>query len=103
MEISTYPNGDGQVVKVVGELTAQEPLARLPTAVRRIVEAQGPAIVKVNVREVEIVDLEGIASLVEARKVALEHGARFALIDGQPRVRHRLEVTGLLQLLEEDG
>ena len=101
MEISNYPNGDGHVVKVVGELTAQEPLARLPAAVRRVVENEHPPFVKVNVRAVELVDLEGIASLVEARKVAIEHGARFALIDGQPRVRHRLEVTGLLRLLEE--
>jgi len=100
MEISTYPDGDGQVVKVVGDLTSQQPLARLPSTVRRIVDSEAPTDLKVNVRDVELIDLEGIASLIEARKVALERGARFALVDGQPRVRHRLEVTGLLDLLE---
>ena len=103
MDISTYPNGDGHVVNVVGELTAQEPLARLPAEVQRVVERDRSPFVKVNVRNVELVDLEGIACLVEARRVAVERGVRFALVDGQPRVRHRLQVTGLLQLLEGEN
>ena len=101
MQLSTYPNGEGYVVAVTGELTAQESLARLPQAVERVLTEKDPPVVKVRVREVEMVDLEGIAALIRAWKVTTAGGARFQLIDGEPRVRHRLEQTGLLRLLEE--
>jgi anti-anti-sigma factor len=102
MELWSYPNDEGHVVKVTGELTAAEPLTRLPNTVERIVEHGSPKVVKLDVPDVEMVDLEGIAALVKARQSAVRNGVRFKLVDGQPRVRSRLEVTGLLRLLEEE-
>ncbi|HSL12276.1 MAG TPA: STAS domain-containing protein [Actinomycetota bacterium] len=101
MDIATYQNGEGQVVEVRGELTNAEDPERVVTAVERVLATAAPPLVKVNVRHVPIVDLEGIAALVKARKAVLGSGARFRLIDGQPRVRNRLAVTGLLHLLED--
>ena len=70
-------------------------------AVERVVQRESPPLVKVNVRHVEMLDLEGIAALVKARRYALRDGAHFQLIDGQPRVLTRLQMTGLLELLED--
>jgi anti-anti-sigma factor len=103
MELYTYPNGEGYVVEVTGALRASDPLRQLPAAVDRVLTEQSPARVKVRVREVDFVDLEGIATLAQSYKLVRARGARFELIDGQPRVRHRLEQTGLLQLLEGDA
>jgi len=102
MELSSYPNDEGHVVKITGELTASEPLMRLPNTIERIIQHGPPELVKVDVHDVEMVDLEGIAALVKARQSAVRNGVRFKLVDGQPRLRNRLEMTGLLRLLEGD-
>jgi anti-anti-sigma factor len=101
MELATYPDGEGYIVEVNGALTAQEPLSKLPQAVDRVMSEKTPPAVKVRVREVETIDLEGIAALVRSWKLVTNRGARFELMDGQPRVRRRLEETGLLHLLEQ--
>jgi anti-anti-sigma regulatory factor len=101
MDLSSYPNGEGHVVEVRGELTAREPLAKLPLAVQNVLDRGSTGLVKVNVGHVEIIDLEGVAALIRARETALRAGARFQLIDGQPRVRARLRIAGVLRLLEE--
>ena len=101
MHVSTYANGEGYVVEVKGDLTADQPLGDLVSAVKRVLNDESPPIVKVMVREVELVDLEGIAALAHSYRLAKNEGARFALIDGQPRLRNRLKQTGLLELLEE--
>jgi anti-anti-sigma regulatory factor len=101
MDLSSYPNGEGHVVEVRGELTAREPLAKLPLAVQNVLDRESAGLVKVNVGHVEIIDLDGVAALIRARETALRGGARFQLIDGQPRVRSRLRIAGVLRLLEE--
>jgi anti-anti-sigma regulatory factor len=101
VDLSTYPNGEGHVVEVRGELTAREPLAKLPLAVQNLVDGGTARLVKVNVGHVEIIDLEGVAALIRAREAALRGGARFQLVDGRPRVRSRLRIAGVLRLLEE--
>ena len=101
MDIDTYQNGEGQVVEVRGELTIAAEPDRVVDAVERVVAGASPPVVKISVRHVPLVDLEGIAALVKARKVVLDSGARFRLIDGQPRVRNRLAVTGVLDVLED--
>ena len=101
MDLSTYPNGDGHVVEVRGELTAREPLAKIPMAVQNVLDHEWATLVKVDVAHVEIIDLDGVAALIRAREAALRGGARFQLIDGQPRIRSRLRIAGVLRLLEE--
>jgi anti-anti-sigma factor len=101
MRLSTYPNGEGHVVEVEGELTSREPLQALPRTVGQLIQQESPPIVKVNVKAVDMVDLEGIAALLAARKLVLRTGAAFQLVDAQPRVRQRLKTTGVLRLLEE--
>jgi anti-anti-sigma factor len=101
MKLSTYANGEGFVVEVAGSLTADQPLRQLPATVERVLSDESPPAVKVNVGKVELVDLEGVAALARAYKIVTARGARFALVDGQPRLRRRLEQTGLLRLLEE--
>jgi len=100
MEVSTYPTEEGYIVDVKGDLTADQRLAILPATVERVLSEKSPAAVAVRVRDVEVADLEGIAVLVHAWKAVTDRGVRFALIDGKPRVRRRLEQTGLLHLLE---
>ena len=45
MQLSTYPDGEGYVVAVTGELTAEEPLAQLPQTVERILREKAPSVV----------------------------------------------------------
>src|SRR5829696_3287971 len=76
MDLSSYPNGEGHVVEVRGELTAREPLAKLPLAVQNVLDRESAGLVKVNVAHVEIIDLDGVAALI--RLVKLPFGAELA-------------------------
>ena len=100
MELSTFANGDRHVVKVAGQLTDDSELGRLPLVVEQVVGQGMPAVVELDLGGVEIIDMEGIGAILQARKRAIARGSRFVLVEERPQVRRRLEISGLLPLLE---
>ena len=100
MELSTFANGDRHIVKVAGQLTDDSLLGRLPSVVEQVVCEALPAIVELDIAGVEIIDMEGIGAILQARQRAIARGSQFILVEGRPQVRRRLEISGLLPLLE---
>lgn len=97
--ISTHPDGAGQVVAVRGDLSRDSDLSPVLRAVERIADDTSGE-VRVDVRQVELIDLEGIAMLMRARQAAARRGIGFRVVDGTARIRRRLEIAGVLDLLE---
>lgn len=96
--ISTHPDGAGHVVAVRGDLSRTSDLSPVLRAVERV--AEDTSEVKVDVRQVDLIDLEGIAVLMRARQAAERRGIGFRVVDGSARIRRRLEIAGVLDLLE---
>jgi anti-anti-sigma regulatory factor len=92
----------GWAVDVAGDLTREGGLDRLDRSLSRVLEEK-PELVTVRVRDVDVIDLEGIGALLKARRKAMVARSRFVVVDGQPAVRRRLEVAGVLALLEESS
>jgi anti-anti-sigma factor len=99
---SAAPEGAGWAVNVEGDLTRDNWFGSLDRAVAEALNEQ-PEVLIVRVKDVEVIDLEGIGALLRTRRSATQAGARFVLVDGQPAVRRRLEVAGVLTLLEDGG
>ena len=93
---------EGALVRLRGRLSIDTSPAfrdRLLALLRR----QSPAAVIVDLTEVTYLDASGIATLVEGLKTARNRQATLCLKGLQGRVRHLLEVTGLLHLFETCG
>jgi anti-anti-sigma factor len=99
---SAAPEGPGWAVDLEGDLTRENSFGSLDRTVAQVLDEQ-PEVLIVRVKDVEVIDLEGIGALLRTRRRATEAGARFFLVDGQPVVRRRLEVAGVLTLLEDRG
>lgn len=96
--ISTHPDGTGHVVAVRGDLSRASDLSPVLRAVERVADTS--AEVKIDVGRVELIDLEGIAVLMRARQAAGRRGIGFRVVEGSARIRRRLEIAGVLDLLE---
>jgi len=68
-----------------------------------ILERASPSAVTVDLSEVPYVDVSGIATLVEALKMALARKTEMKLTGLHDRPRYLLERTGLLPLFEAYG
>ena len=93
---------EGTIVHLRGRLSIDSSPAfrdQLLAVLRRV---SGRAVV-VDLTEVSYIDAPGIATLVEALKVALNRRNNFCLNGLQGRVLHLFEVTGLLDLFETNG
>lgn len=62
-----------------------------------------PAEVTVDLSLVTYIDLSGLATLVEAARIARQQGTRMILGGLQGQARYLLEITRLDQLFEIDG
>ena len=84
---------DATVLAVSGELDLvsspelEEALAR--------VDGSEPALVILDLREVEFMDSAGLSVLVKAHQRAQSAGRRFGLVNGTPQVRRLLSLTGM--------
>ena len=68
-----------------------------------ILERASPSALTIDLSEVPYIDLSGIATLVEALKMALARKKEMKLIGLHDRPRYLLERTGLLPLFEAYG
>jgi anti-sigma B factor antagonist len=67
-----------------------------------MLQGQPPKAVVVNLAELSYIDASGIATLLEALKVARHRNSTLCLTGLQGRQLHLFEVTGVLRLFESD-
>jgi anti-sigma B factor antagonist len=67
-----------------------------------MLQGQPPKAVMVDLAELSYIDASGVATLLEALKVARHHKSTLCLTGLQGRPLHLLEVTGVLPLFESD-
>jgi anti-anti-sigma factor len=87
-------------VMVVGEVdmaTAPQLRQRLV----RVLRAQRPAVLEIDLAGVTLLDCAGVGALVGAWTVATQAGCRMRVRHPQPIVRRVLEVTGILDALTD--
>jgi anti-sigma B factor antagonist len=68
-----------------------------------ILREQTQGIVTVDLTDVSYIDSSGIATLIEALRVAHSHGITLGLRGLQGRLVHLFEVTGVMALFEKSG
>ena len=68
--------------------------AKLKEALERA-ESSRPALLVLDLRELELIDSTGLALLLGAERRATKAGRRLVLIEGTPLVRRTLRITGL--------
>lgn len=85
------------VLSVSGELDlASSPM--LEEQVERAV-AGAPAVVIIDLRQLEFMDSTGLSVLIRAHQRAQEHGHRLAIVNGSRQVRRLLSLTGVADRL----
>jgi anti-sigma B factor antagonist len=68
-----------------------------------MLQRENPDALTVDLSEVPYIDSSGIATLIEALKIARNHETTLRLAGLQQRLLHLLEVTGVLSLFEAKG
>jgi anti-anti-sigma factor len=91
---------DYVVVQLDGDFAGE----RLTEGVRETLEDHyvddGVLRIRIDLQSLRFIDLEGVAALLALRKESKEKGKRFTIERAQGQVREKLEVTGVLDLLE---
>jgi anti-sigma B factor antagonist len=101
LSITTAPVADGVMgVCIAGEIdmaTAPQVTDAVRTAL-----AVRPSAVHVDLAAVTFLDSSGIRTLLQAQNEAAEQRIVLRVVNAHPRVAHVLELTGLLEILQDD-
>jgi len=101
LEISVDEDDGATLVRLRGRLNIySSPVLRDQLTVPR---GQSARFIIVDMSEVAYIDASGIATLVEAARIARDRQKKLCLKGLQGRVLHLFEVTGLLDLFESNG
>ena len=102
LEIAVNHDGESVVMRLQGRLGIDSS----PDLRERLLvtlQGQTPKAVTVDLTEVSYIDASGIATLLEALKIAHNRHTVLCLKGLQGRLVHLFEVTGLLALFETSG
>jgi anti-sigma B factor antagonist len=103
-EVTIEERGDAVHASLRGELDISSS-ARLEDALRRI-EADGPAILVLDLSGLDFMDSTGLRLLISADARARNAGRRFVLVQGNEMVQRVLRLTRLderLEIVEDPG
>jgi anti-anti-sigma factor len=93
LRVEVQRDGDVVVLALSGELDLSSS-PEFEAELERI-DASGPALVIVDLRELEFMDSTGLSVLVKADQRAQEAGNRFGLVNGPAPIRRLLSLTGI--------
>lgn len=99
LEISVTHGQEGALVHLKGRVNIDSSPG-LRDRLLAILQGEHPEAVTIDLSEVPYIDLSGIATLIEALKVARNRETTLHLAGLQERLLHVLEVTGVLSLFE---
>jgi anti-anti-sigma factor len=96
-EVRDRTRGDTGVLALIGELDLAS-RGVLADAISQAC-AGGSARVILDIRTLEFIDSTGLREIVAGKAVCEEHGCRFLISDGRPRVERVFEIAGVFDLL----
>ena len=102
LSIRVIESQEGTLVSLRGRIFIESSPA-LRDRLLAILERASPSALTIDLSEVPYIDLSGIATLVEALKMALARKTEMKLTGLHDRPRYLLEITGLLPLFEAYG
>jgi anti-anti-sigma factor len=98
LDVNTHDRADGVLIEIAGELDlATAP--KLEDEMKRV-EADGPAVIVLDLRPLSFMDSSGLRALLSADSRAREAGRRLVLVRGDERVQRVLKITRLDERLE---
>jgi anti-sigma B factor antagonist len=100
-EITLDHSKEQNVLRLKGHLGLDSSPA-LRDQLLEMLQGQPPKAVMVDLAELSYIDASGVATLLEALKVARHHKSTLCLTGLQGRLLHLFEVTGVLPLFESD-
>ena len=101
LEMTLDDNKEHSVLRLKGHLGLDSSPA-LRDQLLGMLQGQRPKAVMVDLAELSYIDASGIATLLEALKVARHRNSTLCLTGLQGRQLHLFEVTGVLRLFESD-
>ena len=102
LQVSMEESNERTVVRLRGRLSIDSSPAFRDQLLSVLLRASARAIL-VDLTDVAYIDASGIATLVEALKIARNRRNNLCLVGLQGRVLHLFEVTGLLDLFGTNG
>lgn len=90
-------------LRLRGDLVDEPTAKLLERELERHYVDDGVRVIRVDLGEVEVVSLEGIATLVELWRESRRRGKDFVVVGAEGQVREKLAVTGLLGPLAGEG
>ena len=100
LEITVLRNDDGVLVRLNGRTTVDSSPHLRDRLLDVLSEEPSPRVVTVDLTCVTSIEASGIATLIEALKIARHHRLTFCLQGLSGSVRRLFEVTGVLALFE---
>ena len=102
LSISTVESEGGTVVSVSGRVSVDSS-PDLRNRLLAILDRESLSTLTIDLAEAPYIDCSGIATLVEALRIARTRKTRLQLRGLPDHLRHLFEVTGLLSLFETNG
>lgn len=99
MEISIYPQGNVQVIRLNGDLKIGEPVDTLREALDNLL-GNGQCRIVIDLAHVRMMDSSGIGAIVRALASAKQRGGSLKLVNPTKMVLQTLKIVGLLNLFE---
>jgi len=93
-------NSDGEAVVCLSGRVTIDSSPSLRKQLHALLSQQSPPTLIVDLSELSYIDCSGIATLVEALRIAHQRYTKFQLRGLRDGPRHLLEVTGLLHLFD---
>jgi anti-sigma B factor antagonist len=101
LEMTVHADDQGRILRLKGHLGLDTSPA-LRDQLLSILQAQPAKAVTVDLSEVSSIDASGIATLLEALKIARNHKSTVCLKGLQGHLLHLFEVSGVQHLFETD-
>ena len=93
--------GDHAFLVLRGELVGDVSSDHVKRELERHYVDDGVRTIRVDLADLDFINLDGIRILLELRAESIHRGKRFVVQDAQGQVREKLRVTGLLDPLSE--
>jgi anti-anti-sigma factor len=96
-------NSDGEAVVCLGGRVTVDSSPRLRKQLLALLSRRSPLTLIIDLSELSYIDCSGIATLIEALRIARQFRTNLQLRGVRDGPRHLLEVTGLLHLFDTNG
>jgi anti-anti-sigma factor len=97
----TERTGDEARILLHGELSGDVPVERLREDLERHFVNDGVRVIRVDLSDVDMIDLEGVSILLVLWRESHKRGKRFVVDGATGQVREKIATTGLTRLLED--